>query len=194
MSDTVPSGGAALLVIDMLNPLDFSGGEALQPQAEAAADVILSLRDQADAAKVPVIYCNDNHGDWTHDRAALVRAALAEDSRGRTTAEKLKPRAHDYFVIKPQFSSFYATTLPAILPRLGVSKLVLTGIAADICVLFTAADAHMREYQLWIPADAVASDDPQRTRWALEIMAHSMSAETRATGKLNLSDWTALAA
>lgn len=191
MADPVRSGGAALLIIDMLNRLDFSGGEALRPYAEAAADVIALLRDQADAADAAVIYCNDNHGEWRHDRAELVQAALGEGSHGRALAERLRPRDDDYLVIKPQFSAFYATTLPAILPRLGVSRLILTGISADICVLFTAGDAHMREYELWIPADAVASEDEQRTRWALEIMAHSMSAEIRPTTELALGDWLA---
>ena len=66
---------------------------------------------------------------------------------------------------------------------------MLTGVAADICVLFTAADAHMREYRLWTPADAVAGEDPQRTRWALDVMNRAMGAETRPTGELSLADW-----
>lgn len=191
MSDPVRSGKAALLIIDMLNKLDFGGGEAMRPHAEAAAEVIASLRDQADAAGAGVIYCNDNFGDWSQDRAELVAESLAPDSRGRRLAERLRPRDRDYLVVKPQFSGFYATTLPAVLPRLGVSRLVLTGIAADICVLFTAADAHMREYELWAPSDAVASESEERKRWALDIMAHSMSAEIRPTTELSLADWLA---
>jgi nicotinamidase-related amidase len=76
-----------------------------------------------------------------------------------------------------------------LLPTLGVSRLVLTGVAADICVLFTAADAHMRAYDLWVPADTVASLDAQRTGWALDIMAKTMRAETAATGDLTRADW-----
>jgi nicotinamidase-related amidase len=189
MSDPVRSGKAALLIIDMLNRLDFGGGETMRPHAEVAADVIAGLRDQADAAGAGVIYCNDNHGDWSQDRAELVAAALAPDSRGRAIAERLRPRDNDYLVVKPQFSAFYATTLPAVLPRLGVSRLVLTGIAADICVLFTAADAHMREYELWVPADAVASEHEQRKAWALDIIALAMSADTRPTTELSLDAW-----
>lgn len=191
MADTVRGGGAALLIIDMINRLDFAGGVALRPHAEAAAEAILRLRAQADAAGAAVIYCNDNFGDWTHDRGALVAAAREGDPPGRALVERLAPRPADYLVVKPQFSAFYATTLPAILPRLGVSRLALTGIAADICVLFTAGDAHMREYELWVPGDAVASEEPQRLRWALEIMARSMSADIRPTTERGLSDWRA---
>jgi len=70
-----------------------------------------------------------------------------------------------------------------------VNRLVLTGVAADICVLFTAADAHMREYALWVPKDAVASDRPEHRDWALGIMTKSMDAETRPTTELTLEDW-----
>ena len=191
MANPVSGGGGALIILDMLNRLDFDGGERLRPHAEAAAAAILALRDQADAAGAPVIYCNDNHGDWTDDRAALIAKAKADDPPGRKLAEMLEPSADDYVVVKPQFSGFYATTLPAILPRLGVDRFALTGVAADICVLFTAADAHMREYKLWVPADAVASEAPERARWALDIMEKSMGAETSPTTALKLTDWLA---
>jgi nicotinamidase-related amidase len=101
----------------------------------------------------------------------------------------LRPRDRDLFVIKPQCSGFYATNLPVILPQLGIGRLIVTGVAADICVLFTAADAHMRDYDLWVPADTVASEDPQRTKWALEIMQGSMKADTRPTNADGLRSW-----
>ena len=101
----------------------------------------------------------------------------------------LCPRPSDTFVVKPRFSGFYATSLPALLPALGVNRLVLAGFATDICILFTAADAHMREYALWVPSDAVASETDAHQRWALEIMRKSMSAETRPTAELSLAHW-----
>ena len=189
MADPSVSGGTALLILDMMNTLAFPGAERLRPAAEAAARAIRSLRDQADAAEVPVRYVNDNHGDWHDSREALIARCLEPDCAGRTIAESLRPRDRDLFVIKPQFSGFYATNLPVILPQLGVGRLIVTGVAADICVLFTAADAHMRDYDLWIPADAVASEDPQRTEWALEIMRSSMNADTSPSDRRPPSDW-----
>ena len=73
--------------------------------------------------------------------------------------------------------------------RFGVSRVVITGIAADICVLFTAADAHMRAYDIWTPRDAVVSEDDRRRDWAIDIMANSMGAETRAASELSLEEW-----
>jgi nicotinamidase-related amidase len=182
---------AALLIIDMINPLDFEGAEALCQAADAAAGSLLKLRAAADAADIPVVYVNDHHGAWHSEPSELVRKIVDSDKPGHELAKRLRPRERDYFVVKPQLSGFYATTLPALLPRLGVNRVVLSGIAADICVLFTAADAHMREYDLWVPHDTVAGEDDHRTAWALEIMRNSFGAETRSTDELTLSAWIA---
>ena len=182
-------GGAALLIIDMINSMDFEGAENIKPGANANADVILRLRQEADRLKTPVIYVNDNYGYWHSDKSKLVAAFSGEDCPGREIVQRLAPREDDYFVIKPQISGFYATNLPVLLPKLGVSRLVLTGIAADICVLFTAADAHMRAYNLWVPDNAVASEEEERKAWALDIMRKSMGADTRSTEEMSLETW-----
>ena len=123
------------------------------------------------------------------ERARLVDHARRPQAPARDIVERLSPRADDYFVIKPQFSGFYATNLQVLLPKLGVQRLILVGMAADICVLFTAADAHRRGYDLWIPADAVAGEDAQRTAWALEIMRASMGARIASVQDGGLPDW-----
>lgn len=179
----------ALLIIDAINPLDFEGAAPLLQSAEAIVAPISELRDQADAAGAPVVYVNDHYGAWRADRDDLLAHVTKSDAPGAAIARALQPRRSDYLVIKPQVSGFYATTLPALLPRLGVDQLILTGIAADICVLFTAADAHMREYRLWVPEDAVAGEHPERTRWALEIMRNSFGADTGAANSRSLADW-----
>jgi nicotinamidase-related amidase len=102
--------------------------------------------------------------------------------------KRLRPRKQDYFIIKPQLSGFYATNLPVLLPRLGVSRLILAGVAADICVLFTAADAHMRDYDLRVPRDVVASSSGEHRDWALGIMRKSMNAEIRPLAELGVQN------
>ncbi|EZP74353.1 Isochorismatase family protein [Sphingomonas paucimobilis] len=179
---------AALLIIDMVNCFDFAGAEAVRPRALEAAKAIARFRKQMEQRGWPVIYVNDNFGEWHSERSKLVERALEHDN---PVTAFLRPDDDDFFIIKPQFSGFYSTNLPVLLPKLGVTKLVLTGIATDICVLFTAADAHMRDYKLWVPANAVAAETDERGRWALEIMANSMGAETATTGELSLDDWIA---
>jgi nicotinamidase-related amidase len=181
------AGRTALLIVDMINDMDFEEGDDLLSEIHDVADVVTRLRAEAEAAGVPVVFINDNFGCWHSDPSHITR--YVEGTAGRTVVERLRPRAEDYFIIKPQVSGFYATNLPVLLPRLGASRLVLTGVAADICVLFTAADAHMRDYALWVPRDAVASDRPEHRDWALSIMKKSMAAETRPTTGYSLREW-----
>jgi nicotinamidase-related amidase len=183
----------ALLIIDMINDLDFPGGADMLEGAQSAAEAILELSREARAAGVPVVYVNDNYGQWHSQRSLIVEHCARDGALGADIVRLLEPEEDDYFVVKPQFSGFYSTNLPALLPRLGARRLILTGVAADICILFTAADAHMREYDLWVPADCVASSDPQRTTWALEIMKNSMKAETQPTREFALSAWLQVA-
>lgn len=183
-----PDGRTALLILDMINRFDFVGAENLRPRAATAARTIAALRATVEARDVPVIYVNDNYGEWHSERSRLIDCAMAS---APDVVAPLRPRDDDYFVVKPQFSGFYATSLPVLLPRLGVTRLILTGIATDICVLFTAADAHMRDYELWAPEDCVAAESDERGRWALEIMASSMAAHTGVSSPDALHDWLA---
>ncbi|BBC72795.1 isochorismatase [Altererythrobacter sp. B11] len=176
--------GVALLVIDMINAFDFSGAETMLPYARKAAESILQLRAAADGLDIPVIYVNDNFGQWHSEKSALV-----EHVGDRLIHPDIAPRKRDYFIIKPQFSGFYATNLQVLLPKLGVRNLILTGVATDICVLFTAADAYMRDYKLWVPADAVAAEDEQRNAAALAIIQGNLGAETARVAELALEDW-----
>jgi nicotinamidase-related amidase len=179
----------ALLILDAINPFDFEGAADMCAAAVEASAVIANLRAAADAAGAPTIYVNDNYGHWGSEKAQIVRDAAHASKTASDIIRRLSPRQDDYFVIKPHFSGFYATNLTALLDRLEVERLVLTGFAADICVLFTAADAHMRGYGLWTPADAVASETAERKRWALEIMTQSMDARTDPTTDLTLEGW-----
>jgi nicotinamidase-related amidase len=182
-------GHAALLIIDMVNDMAFEGADAMAPAAIAAAQAVARLRAEADALGVPVVYVNDNYGLWHSERSKIVDHCRRRSEAGRRLVEAVGPRESDYFVVKPQVSGFYATNLPVLLPKLGVQRLALTGVAADICVLFTAADAHMRDYRLWAPADAVASCREEHRDWALQIMAKSMAADIRPTTELRLGAW-----
>lgn len=180
-------GGVALLIIDMINCFDFAGAVQLRPKARALVDPILKLRDAADRIEAPTIYVNDNFGEWHSEKSRLVERGSAHAPE---IVRRLAPRERDYFIIKPQFSGFYATNLPLLLPKLGVSRLVLTGIAADICILFTASDAHMRDYALRVPRDTVAAEVDWQAQAALAIMQQHLGAQTAPTDELDLAAWT----
>ena len=168
----------ALLLIDWINDLEFEGGDRLLPPALAAAKATAALRKRAKQAGVPVIYCNDNFGKWRSDFRATLEHALQNEVRGKPIVELLRPDEDDYFVLKPKHSGFHSTTLEVLLAHLGARTLILTGIAGNFCVLFTAHDAYMRDFELIVPRDCMASEDETDNRHALEHMADTCKADT----------------
>ena len=184
----------ALLLIDVINDLEFEGGEELFRNALPAARNIARLKERAQQAGVPVIYVNDNFGRWRSDFKKIVSHCLNDQVRGRAIAELLAPDEDDYFVLKPKHSGFFSTTLDLLLEHLGVRTLVLTGFATNNCVLFTANDAYLRDYELIVPADCTASIRTDENEYALKQMQEVLKARipsssdvdfTRGSGKLS---------
>ena len=70
----------------------------------------------------------------------------------------MRPTSRDYFVLKPKHSGFYDTTLETLLDDLKIRRVIVTGIAGNICVLFTANDAYMRGLKIFAPADCIVSN------------------------------------
>jgi nicotinamidase-related amidase len=146
-----------LLLLDVINDLDWEGGERLLPHAEAMARPLAALVARARAAGVCVVYVNDNYGKWRSDLSQLVDHCLRDGVRGREVVELLRPGPDDYFVLKPKHSGFFASALDVLLAHLGARTIVIAGLAGNICVLYTAYDAHVRDFQIVIPSDCVAS-------------------------------------
>jgi nicotinamidase-related amidase len=177
---------AALLIIDMINDLDFAGGPKLLRHALPAAEAIAALKRRAARARIPTIYVNDNFGQWRSDFRQIVEHCGAPGTCGAPLVARLKPEEDDYFVVKPKHSGFFSTTLELLLDSLAARTLILTGIAADICVLFTANDAYMRGYRIVAPRDCVASETEERAEQALDLMRRHLKAEVAASAELDL--------
>jgi nicotinamidase-related amidase len=160
----------ALLLIDVINDMEFSDGDKLLRQTLPAARKIRELKKRAKTAGIPVIYVNDNFGRWRSDFNRQVQHCLNDRVRGEPIARLLAPEKDDYFVLKPKSSAFFGTTLHSLLEHLGVKTLILTGVAADICILFTAHDAHLLDYKIMVPSDCVASNFKRETAIALANM------------------------
>jgi nicotinamidase-related amidase len=178
----------ALLLIDVINDLEFDSGAELLRHALPMAECLARLKKRCKEAGVPVIYVNDNFGKWQSDFKKILAHCLESDVRGRPLAKLLRPEDDDYFVLKPKHSGFFSTTLDILLNYLGVKSLILTGLTGDICVLFTAHDAYMRDFNLIIPSDCVASNDSEENRYSLEKMARLMDADVRPSTEINLEE------
>jgi nicotinamidase-related amidase len=177
----------ALLIIDVINDLEFVGGEELLPQALRMARSIAGLKARARNHNVPIVYANDNFGKWRSDFSRLLKHCVEDGVRGEGMVKLLLPTDDDYFVLKPKHSGFFSTTLETLLRYLGTRTLIITGIATDICVLFTANDAYMRDFRLFIPSDCVAAEDNEAGINALAHMQRVMKADTRSSNEIDFA-------
>ena len=177
----------ALLLIDVVNPMDFDGAEDLMPHALRAADAIAALKHRAHVSGIPVVYVNDNYGRWHLGFRELVAEFRAEGVPGCAVIERLLPDEHrDLFVLKPLHSGFHGTSLDVLLQVRGVRRVVLTGFAGNICVFFTANDAHMRGYEIVVPADCIASETTEDNAYALRQMGRVLGADVRPSPSIDL--------
>lgn len=175
-----------LLLVDVLNALRFEGSESFVPRALEVARRIVELKQRAEDARIPVVYVNDNAGRWRSDVAAIVQDCLSEDAPGREVARLLLPTPRDYFVMKPKHSGFYSTTLDTLLVYLNARRLIVTGFSVERCVLFTANDAFLRDYELCVPRDCTAAIDDGDHEAALRILERVLGADTTPSERLDL--------
>jgi nicotinamidase-related amidase len=179
--------GSALLLIDVINDFEFDEGEQLLKLALPVGKKIASLKRRAKEKGIPAIYVNDNFGIWRSDLNKIVSHCTREGVRGKTFCELVLPDKEDYFVLKPKHSGFYCTSLDLVLEHLGATKLILTGIAGNNCVLFTANDAYMRDFKLYVPSDCVVSQSKEDNDYALRQMEKVLKADVREAELLDLS-------
>lgn len=176
-----------LILIDVINDLEWPEADQLLEFARPMAKQIHDLKRRAAQAQIPTIYVNDNFGQWRSDARSLLKHCLDDEVRGREIVELLQPDKNDYFVLKPKHSGFFSTNLDILLDYLNAKTLILTGVAGDICVLFTANDAYMRDFQLFVPSDCIASNTQDANRNALDLMQRVLKADIRPSTELDLN-------
>ena len=173
-----------LLLIDVISDFEFEDGGQLLENALPAARKIAELKKRAKKEKTPVIYINDNFGSWRDDFQKTIEKGLKDSVRGSEIVKLLKPEDDDYFVLKPKHSAFYSTTLDILLEELEAEILILTGVTTDICVLFTANDAYMRGYKIFVPQDCVASVKNEENKYSLEYIERVTKADIRPSDEI----------
>ncbi|MEU3316791.1 isochorismatase family cysteine hydrolase [Streptomyces sp. NPDC048387] len=165
----------ALIVIDMLSTYEHEDAEALVPSVRAALPGITALLERARASRSPVVYVNDNFGEWRSHHGEILEAALG--GRHKDLVEPVAPDDDSLFVVKARHSVFFQTPLSYLLGQLGAERLVLCGQVTEQCVLYSALDAHIRHFEVVVPRDAVAHIDEELAGAALRMMGRNMSAD-----------------
>lgn len=169
----------ALLIIDIINDFAFPHGSLLLQHTTSIIKPILQIKQQFRHNNDPIIYVNDHYNLWQADFQKIITTCRNE--KNTEIIDKISPDKDDFFLIKPKYSAFYGTALNTLLHHLNVTHLTITGIAGNICVLFTANDAYMREYTLSVPQNCLASASPQDNEYALLMMKHVLKADISPT-------------
>lgn len=165
----------AILFIDLINDFEFQHGPSLLKECYTMLPNILRLKAYANKHNLPIIYINDHYKLWQADLNRIINQCTTDQNKA--FLEQIAPTESDYFLIKPKHSAFHQTALQALLVELNVNHLIISGVAGNICVLFTANDAYMREYTLHVPSDCIASNDVEDNIYALKMMKNVLKAD-----------------
>ena len=170
----------ALLLIDVLTTFQFPDGDTILQHALAMRDALVKLKARAREAGIPVLYVNDNFGDWRSEKEVLIGRCL--EAKGAQFVRPLLPDGEDYFVLKPMHSAFYMTPLEVLLQHLQVETLILTGLTSNSCISVTAHDANMRGFDIYVPSDCSCARNPKEHTQALaQLEAMAGANLTRST-------------
>ena len=180
---THPASSTALLVIDFFNPLSFRKPSRLAPWAIKAARNTRRLKDLLSKRGIPSIYINDNFDEWGGDFSRVLARCAAQDGPASEILDLLRPGEDDHVMMKPRHSAFYGTPLEFVLEELEVRHVILTGLEADVCIFFTAQDAYVRQFSLWIPSNCVGTTNDRYYLTALEHMRRNLKATTMPIGR-----------
>ncbi len=166
----------ALLIIDMINDFVEEKGALY---VEGAKDLIPKINEKIKEFRERgglIIFVCDAHSEDDKEFEVWGKHAV-KGTWGSEVASGLDYREDDIRVDKTRFSAFFKTNLEDILKKHGIKKVYLTGILTDICVLYTAGDAYMRDFKVAVFKDCVKSVNEERHEWALRHMSEVLGAE-----------------
>lgn len=172
----------ALILIDFIDARLSRKSAHLVASTLRAAQQVARLKVRAKQTGIPVIFANDHHGNWKKEFATLVDTCRRSGSDGERLMKLLQPDADDFVILKPRHSAFYGTPLEFLLEELRIKRLILAGIEADMCIMFTANDAYMRKFKLWVPGNCIGAKSTSRSQAALRFMKVNLQADVRPFG------------
>ena len=144
----------ALLIVDMLNDFVENWGALKVEGAKEVIPYIKTLKEKFEREDSPVIYLCDSH-DKNDPEFKIWPAHCVEGTRGAEIVDELKPNKKDYVIKKKTYSGFFGTSLKELLDELKIDTVYITGVAMNICVHYTAADARMNGFKVVIPLRGV---------------------------------------
>jgi len=177
MDDIDIHGQAAVVVIDVQRgelPETPMIGIPIMPGGHERHERIRAIVSAARARAVPVIFIQE-----VHKRSGVDFGRELDGAEGPHCVESeaetelaIEPRAEEYHIRKRRYSAFFATELDLVLRCLGAETLILVGALTDVCVHYTAVDAHQHDYRFRVVSDCVGGSSLEAHDAALRAMAY----------------------
>ncbi len=167
----------ALLVIDMLN--DFVCADGALYVGDTVKHIIPEIQKKISKYRSegsPIIYICDHHAADDKEFSMFPPHCIA-DTKGAEINKDVRPNPGELIVNKTRFSAFFGTNLENELKERGIDTLELCGVCTNICVLYTCADARMRDYNVCVDRRCVDSFDHAAHEFALKEMERVLGAK-----------------
>jgi len=161
----------ALIVVDMQRDFCDPDG-ALEVEAADVHSAVAATGDllerYRESGRTPIlvrtIHDPDVDSDAWHDMYERNDRTkpCKRGTEGVAFAPELGPAEDDVVVTKHRYDAFYGTALDTYLSANDVSRVVVCGVATNVCVDTTVRAAFVRDYDVTVPEDCVGTHDAEQ--------------------------------
>jgi nicotinamidase-related amidase len=127
-------------------------------RAQRAARMVRIVQ-RARELGVPVVFIQEVHKRSMIDIGRELDGAegphCIEDDPTNGFIEGIEPRPEEFHIRKRRYSAFFGTELQIVLRAYDAQTLILFGGLTDVCIHYTAVDAHQHDYHVRVASDAV---------------------------------------
>lgn len=183
MFPTFDLNSTALLIIDFQED-NFGGGAISIVGASEVLPKAKQVLAAARAAGLPIIHTKEVHRkemvDFGRELDGTEPIHCLESWPGTDFHPEFAPRDGEFAIAKRRYSAFFATDLDLLLRGLGVKTVVIMGTLTNVCVHYTAVDAHQHDYHFYVIEDCCMGSDWDAHWAALKSMTY-LQQESRLT-------------
>lgn len=195
-------GNPVLVVVDMQESGDMPAEEmgiAHMPGYEGRIEVAERLIAAARTAGIPIVFFQEVHRpsgvDFGRELDGAEGVHCVDGRRGTPLHPRLLPDLdgpnHEFHIVKRRYSGFIGTEFEIVLSGLKADTLILVGGLTNVCVHYTFADAHQRDFYVRVVSDCVGGSSVRAHEAALEAMEYLQSGAVRTSDEI-LSAFTSL--
>lgn len=155
---------------------DFMGSNVKTVGKATAVPKAKQVLEAARRVKIPIVHTQEVHRkelvDFGRELDGAEPVHCLENQPGTDFYPELSPVEGEFTVPKRRYSAFFATDLEILLRGLKADTLVLMGALTDVCVHYTAVDAHQHDYHFFVLEDCCIGSSWEAHRAAVKAMVY----------------------